>query len=219
MVVARGNPRWSRVEGGVVRADDLKGAVFAYNDKESMSGLHCVRGWLAAKGLPASYFERAVATGGHRRSIEQLLSGRAHVAAIDMNVLRRVRKEEPEVAARLMTVTDVQLGPYTCQPLVASTRLPQAVIDDVRTALTSAHEAAAKQSEPKLQAVAVQMLDALHATGFAALQDEDYDDVRDLMKASAGIDLADPAEASRTFDSCCSSVGCVRSRGGAGGAP
>ena len=107
--------------------DDLKGARFAFNDVNSLSGFHCMRFHLLERRRRQSnsadpFFAKAVSTGGHQRSLEALLLGLADCVAIDITVLRKLRQSRRWRArlAQLRSLSDVRhLGPYPGQPFVA----------------------------------------------------------------------------------------------------
>ena len=123
------------------RFSDLAGATLAFNDPDSLSGFHCVRFHLHAHQFPPRFFGAALATGGHQRSLEALLRGDADVAAIDLNVLRRLRRDRAwrRRLAGLRQLDDVPtLGPYPGQPFVAPKALGPAALAELRRALVRA---------------------------------------------------------------------------------
>ncbi len=108
-------------------ADDLEGRTWAYNDDQSLSGLGCV---LATFGE----VQRA-RSGSHEASLQMVADGRVDAAAIDRNVLWRLRRDRPHLVDRVRTVAT--LGPYPIQPLVGRVDLPDAVVSAVADALVS----------------------------------------------------------------------------------
>ena len=66
---------------------DLRGASWATNEPGSQSGYHVTRYHLARLGEMGRYFGRAVASGGHARSLQMVLAGEVDASAIDSTVL------------------------------------------------------------------------------------------------------------------------------------
>jgi ABC-type phosphate/phosphonate transport system substrate-binding protein len=69
------------------------------------------------------------------------------------------------------------LGPSSIQPLVASTRLPAGLLEDVRDVLTSLYSS----THPTLEQSLVHH--------FVAVQDSHYDDIRLMLRAVEEKDL------------------------------
>ena len=115
--------------------DDLRGAAFAYNEPLSQSGIGTVRDHLARKGLDWSFFGRLVRTGSHDRSIRAVAAGDADAAAIDAPMWECAVRDRPELGQALRVVA--ALGPSAVQPLVASRRLDDALVQEIRDAVTS----------------------------------------------------------------------------------
>jgi ABC-type phosphate/phosphonate transport system substrate-binding protein len=63
--------------------EDLRGATFAYNGPDSLSGYHAVRLWLHAREETRNFFGDTVMSGGHVASLQLLQSGKVQVACID----------------------------------------------------------------------------------------------------------------------------------------
>lgn len=61
----------------------LRGARFAYNSTDSMSGLIALTRDLEAMGESVAMFSRTVETGGHRASVKAVASGEADACTID----------------------------------------------------------------------------------------------------------------------------------------
>jgi ABC-type phosphate/phosphonate transport system substrate-binding protein len=128
---------------------DLRGSIFAYNDKNSLSGYYCMRFHLqtyykASESSSRSkpFFRNALETGGHLRSLEALLDGRADVAAVDINVLRKLRRSSRPWRAKLKLLRQLEdvpeLGPYPGQPFVVPASIDSELREDIRGALLSA---------------------------------------------------------------------------------
>mmetsp|Transcript_14892 Transcript_14892/g.19300 ORF Transcript_14892/g.19300 Transcript_14892/m.19300 type:complete len:270 (+) Transcript_14892:245-1054(+) len=127
---------------------DLYQSVFAFNEENSLSGYHCMRFHIHCGDYPIPYFSRAVITGGHQLSLEALLCGEADCAAIDVDVVRRLRKNRlwRQKMMELRKVEDiVELGPYPPQPFVIPAHTSKKLVARFQKALCSA---SAKELKP-----------------------------------------------------------------------
>lgn len=124
--------------GGPAALADLAGARVAYNDDVSLSGYHSLRLALAKAAVDTDRVT-FVRSGSHLRSLELLTGGEVDAAAVDSNVWRRRRREDPALLGGLREIAE--LGPHPVQPVVARAGIPADVTDAVRTALLGAHEA------------------------------------------------------------------------------
>ena len=81
---------------------DLRGAVWTYNDRQSLSGWHRMLAALEGLGLgaPEQFFSRLLASGAHVRSIELVSCQEADVSAVDSNVLLLERRRDPGLDRR-----------------------------------------------------------------------------------------------------------------------
>jgi phosphonate transport system substrate-binding protein len=130
----------------LVRADDqargawpgiggLAGRRVAFNDRASLSGFQCLRLALADHGHTPDAVD-FVETGSHLRSIAMLRAGAVDAAAIDANVWRRCRRDDPVLGDALAAVD--ALGPLPAQPLIAHNRVPAALLGAIRAHLLDA---------------------------------------------------------------------------------
>jgi ABC-type phosphate/phosphonate transport system substrate-binding protein len=140
--------------------EDLRGAIFAYNDDTSLSGYYCMKFFLLAYNLYSAsnsipFFSRAFKTGAHVNSLKALLEGRADAMALDCNVLKLLQQDEnwreklkelrplaiPDYRYPIGVDTEYSvssrglLGPHPAQPLVVSKHLDLSVIASLRAAL------------------------------------------------------------------------------------
>lgn len=141
--------------------EDLRGAVFAYNDDTSLSGYYCMQFFLLAynlhSGLEARpFFSKAFKTGAHVNSLCAVLEGRADVLAVDCTVMKtlQLREEWQEKLShmRSIKVPDLfqpigndgaayrvsdngLLGPHPAQPVVVSRHVDSFIMDALRAAL------------------------------------------------------------------------------------
>jgi ABC-type phosphate/phosphonate transport system substrate-binding protein len=89
--------------------DDLAGARWSFNDRNSKSGWFSMLERIAPR-TPAEFFGQLVAAGSHLRSLELVAGGAADAAAIDSNVLRASAHETLRVLE--------SWGPFPIQPAV-----------------------------------------------------------------------------------------------------
>lgn len=127
--LAEGRPVFhSDVVVGAGRGDvPLEHRTWAYNDEDSLSGLGCV---LATFGDV-----RRTRSGSHEASLQMVADGRVEAAAVDRNVLWRLRRDRPGLVDRVRSVAT--LGPYPIQPLVARVDLEDDTVMKVAVALIS----------------------------------------------------------------------------------
>jgi ABC-type phosphate/phosphonate transport system substrate-binding protein len=119
---------------------DLAGLRIGCNDPVSLSGHHALRFELVRRGLArggddADRFADLVMTGGHLRSVDQLLVGDVDAALLDGVLLATWARRRPEVAG--LRIVE-RLGPWPTQPLVAADRLGREAIAAVRVRLLAA---------------------------------------------------------------------------------
>ena len=158
---------------------DLRGKRLAYNEPNSYSGYQVVRAHLAALGEPRAFFGGIVAAGSHQAALCMVVAGAADAASIDSIVLERELQLHPELAAGLRTVAT--LGPSPIPPLVAAQQLPPATTRALRAALLQMHEDAAGE----------QILHAGRLARFVAVEDADYNHIRDQLRHAKSVDLTD----------------------------
>lgn len=151
---------------------DLRGASWAYNEPGSQSGYHVTRTHLARLGETGRYFGRAVASGGHARSLQMVLAGEIDASAIDSTVLEWAVAHDPVLAERLRVIET--LGPSPIPPLVVAGEKGLALREPLRAALLALPETADGRAILALGGLA----------RFVMVKDGDYDAIRE-MKAVA----------------------------------
>lgn len=149
-----------RQESLAASLGDLRGGVWAYNDRCSLSGFYCLLERLAALGEDARFLGRLEASGSHWASTEWVLSGRATAAAIDSNVWRFCVRVAPELGERLRVLET--WGPFPIQPLV------------VHRGLDAGLKAALREVLLGLEGALPPELRDLGLTGFAPVTPADY---------------------------------------------
>jgi phosphonate transport system substrate-binding protein len=155
--------------------DELRGATFAYNEAESLSGYVLPLAHLLALGETAAFFGQWLRTGSHAASLDWVERGQADVAAIDSVVLAMELRQRPERAERLRVVASA--GPLAMPPVVAAGRLPAGVARRLSAALLEMHTTPAGQA-----ALAIGGFER-----FATVTDADYAGVRAVWTAVQGV--------------------------------
>lgn len=161
VIVAAGSPHRSFA--------DLRGARWAYNDRDSQSGYNLTRAALVRMGETDGFFGEVVEAGFHQRAIRMVADGEVDAAAIDCQVLAIELRDHPELVPRLRVIDT--LGPSGIQPVVAASRLPAAEKAAARAALLAlADDPAARR-----------VLAHGFVERFAPVADADYDSIRAML--------------------------------------
>jgi phosphonate transport system substrate-binding protein len=106
---------------------DLRGGVWAYNDRNSRSG------WFSMiEKLGESFFSLCIESGSHLKSMELVIGGAADAAAIDSNTLRL----HPHSGLRVIETW----GPYAIQPAIIRSAVDPAMKARVAEALMTIHQ-------------------------------------------------------------------------------
>jgi len=112
----------------------LRGARFAFNERDSMSGVISLTRDLEAVGESLDIFARNTETGGHRRSLKAVAEGRADVAAIDcMSWHMAKRFESPARKLQVVGWTARRKG----LPFITARSTPAPTVVTLREALSS----------------------------------------------------------------------------------
>jgi phosphonate transport system substrate-binding protein len=157
---------------------ELHGCAWAYNDPDSHSGYNITRYTLLRLGETHGFFGRVVEAGFHQDALRMVADGRVDGSAIDSQVLAIELRDHPELAARVRIID--ALGPATIQPVVAARHVPDALKDDLRTALY------AMGDDPTVR----DMLDYGFVARFVPIVDGTYDDIRAMVAAAEAADFA-----------------------------
>jgi phosphonate transport system substrate-binding protein len=149
--------------------EELAGRSWAYNEPASHSGHTVTLYSLVAMGARPGFLGRVVEAGFHQRAIRLVHAGTVDAAAIDSQVLAIELRDHPELAAGLRVVGS--FGPSTIQPVVAASRLPDRLRDQVRELLVElADDPAARPA-----------LDHGLIDRFTPVDDRAYDDIRAML--------------------------------------
>src|SRR5215216_287853 len=122
-----------RHDSPITCLEELRGCSWAYNEPASHSGHTVTLYSLIRMGARPGFFARVVAAGFHQRAIRLVHSGAVDAAAIDSQVLAIELRNHPELAERLRLIG--AFGPSTIQPVVAASRLPDQLRNQVRKLL------------------------------------------------------------------------------------
>ncbi len=123
--------------------EDLAEARWAYNDPSSLSGYVALQAHASRLALPPEFFGSPLWSGSHLASLGAMVNGHADAAGIDSTVYSAALRTHPELRQSLRVVTT--LGPYPAPPLTLLRTLPQALHDEVQTAVLELHTQARGQ--------------------------------------------------------------------------
>ena len=159
VVVRRGHP--ARV------LEDLRGAVWTYNDRQSLSGWQRMLARLEQLRFdaPERFFSRVVESGAHVRSIDLVARGEADVSAVDSNVLLLARRRDPDLDSRLRVLES--WGPSPIQPVLVRSSLDRALKVTIADTLLTLHRDPAMAS--RLAAFGVLRFDEVDAAAYLRL--------------------------------------------------
>lgn len=152
----------------VTRFEELRGATWVYNDEISNSGYNMPRAKMASIGETRGFFGRVLKSGSHEESIRMVGSGAADASAIDSLVLDYALAEQEPYAEKVKIIET--LGPAGVPPVVYSTRMPSGKVQKIRQALLG------MKDDPEGRAI----LDKAYLSGFVPVEDENYDDIREM---------------------------------------
>jgi phosphonate transport system substrate-binding protein len=148
---------------------ELRGRSWAYNEPASHSGYTVLLYSLVRMGARPGFLGRVVEAGFHQRAIRLVYAGAVDAAAIDSQVLAIEIRDHPRLADSLRVVGS--FGPSTIQPVVAASRLPAQLKDEVRKLLI------ALADDPAARPV----LDYGLIDRFTPIGDAAYDDIRAML--------------------------------------
>ena len=112
--------------------EELRGCSWAYNEPASHSGHSVTLYALVRMGARPGFFGRVVEAGYHQRAIRLVAAGAVDAAAIDSQVLAVEVRDHPDLASLRVVGS---FGPSTIQPVVAASRLPRRLKDQIRNLL------------------------------------------------------------------------------------
>jgi phosphate/phosphite/phosphonate ABC transporter binding protein len=148
--------------------EELRGCSWAYNEPASHSGHTVTLYSLVRMGARPGFFARVVEAGYHQRAIRLVHAGAVDAAAIDSQVLAVELRDHTDLAG-LRAISS--FGPSTIQPVVASSRLPGRLKEQVRELLVTLGE------DPTARPA----LDHGLIVRFNPVDDAAYDDIRAML--------------------------------------
>ena len=159
-----------RHDSPISRTEELEGRSWAYNEPASHSGHTVTLYSLVRMGARPGFFARVVQAGYHQRAIRLVDAGAVDAAAIDSQVLAVELRNHPDLEGLRVVGS---FGPSTIQPVVAASRLPDQLKDEIRELLVGLGD------DPSARPA----LDHGFIQDFTTLDDAAYDDIRAMLAA------------------------------------
>ena len=131
-------PRYSSVvvvreTSRVTVVEELRGAVCAFNSRDSQSGYNALRAMIAPLARAGRFFGRCVGTGAHGASMDAVRTGRADVCAVDCVTWALHARHRPSALAGLEAVCRTPSAPGL--PFVTARDISDPMFESVRSAL------------------------------------------------------------------------------------
>jgi phosphonate transport system substrate-binding protein len=164
-----------REESPFRRFEDLRGAVWAYNEPQSHSGYNVVRAYLSGLGETQGFFGKVVESGAHAMSLKMILSSQVDGAAIDSTVLEWAIGQSTELSERIRIIA--AFGPSPIPPWVISRRVSIRLRGRLRALLLSMHS--------DLRGKRILSMATLDR--FTKAQDHDYDPIRIMARRAENV--------------------------------
>jgi phosphonate transport system substrate-binding protein len=158
-----------RRDSPITCLEELEGRSWAYNEPASHSGYTLTLYSLVAMGARPGFLGPVVEAGFHQRAVRLVADGVVDAAAIDSQVLAIELRDHPGLADRLRVIG--AFGPSTIQPVVAASRLPGRLKDQVRDLLVDLGDDPA--ARPVLHHGLIDR--------FTPIGDAAYDDIRAML--------------------------------------
>ena len=157
----------------------LRGAVCAFNARDSQSGYNALRAVVAPIAGGRRFFARTVETGAHAASIEAVRAGRADVCSVDCVTWALLARYRPSALDGLVVLASTQRMPGL--PLVTAADRSDASLDSIRHALGRAF------SRPDL----AETREALLIRGLSMLPVDAYEPLLALERAAIAAGYPD----------------------------
>ena len=125
-----------RASSRITTLGALRGAVCAYNSRDSQSGYNAFRSLIAPIAAGAPFFAEAVATGAHAASIDAVRDGRADVCAVDCVTWALLARHRSASLEGLEILCRSEPAPGL--PLVTARDRTNAELETIRRALVRA---------------------------------------------------------------------------------
>ena len=157
-----------RRDSPITCLEELRGRSWAYNEPASHSGHTVTLYSLVRMGARPGFFARVVQAGYHQRAIRLVDAVAVDAAAIDSQVLAVELRDHPDLEGLRVIGS---FGPSTIQPVVAASRLPDQLKDEIRELLVGLGD------DPSARPA----LDHGFIQHFTTLDDAAYDDIRAML--------------------------------------
>ncbi|MBI5418745.1 MAG: phosphate/phosphite/phosphonate ABC transporter substrate-binding protein [Deltaproteobacteria bacterium] len=155
---------------------ELKGKVFAFTDPNSNTGKIYPTCLLKTMGYaPEKFFRRVLYSYSHNKSVEMVAKKVADGAAVDSLVFEYMRKAGSPYAKQTKVIK--RSPPYGIPPVVVTRDIDPMLKKRVKDAFLTMHKT------PKGKAI----LGAMMIDGFVEVPDKNYDTIREMERAIAGI--------------------------------
>ncbi len=125
-----------RASSGRAAFGDLRGAVCAFNSRDSQSGYNALRSLIAPLAGGAPFFAGTVETGAHEASIEAVRDGRADVCAVDCVTWALLDRHRPSFLSGLSVLGHSDPAPGL--PLVTAASCTDRAFESIRRAVERA---------------------------------------------------------------------------------
>lgn len=170
-------PRYSsvvvaRAASHVTTPSELRGAVCAFNSRDSQSGYNALRRLIAPLARGGRFFACAIETGAHAASMEAVRRGRADVCAVDCVTWALCARYRPSMLTGLEVVGRTASAPGL--PFVTAPDISDSTLGSIRSALARAF------ARPDLAATR----EALLICGLSTLPTDAYDSLLDMERAA-----------------------------------
>ncbi|MDE0455669.1 MAG: PhnD/SsuA/transferrin family substrate-binding protein [Chromatiales bacterium] len=177
-------PRYSSVvvvrrASRVADLEELRGAVCAFNSRDSQSGYNALRAAIAPIARGGWFFARTVETGAHAASMEAVRCGRADVCAVDCVTWALHARHRPSALVGLEVIRYTEPAPGL--PFVTAGDVSDATFASIREALGRAFV------RPDL----AETRDALLISGLSILPADAYEPLLAMERAAAASGYPD----------------------------
>ena len=164
-----------RSSGRLTAVGDLRGAVCAFNSRDSQSGYNALRALIAPIAGGTPFFAGIVETGAHEASIEAVRSGRADVCAVDCVTWALLDRHRPSSLSGLAVLCFSEPAPGL--PFVTAGNCAERAFESIRLALERAFT----------RADLAEARDALLIAGLSMSTLESYEPVLAMERAAVAL--------------------------------
>ncbi len=123
----------ARKESAHLALEDFRDQRVAFNSTDSQSGYNALRALIAPLARQGRFFSQALATGGHRLSVQAVRDGRADLAAIDCVTWALLQTHDLPATEGLCAIG--HSAPYPGLPLITSLHTPPEQVQALRHCL------------------------------------------------------------------------------------